>query len=270
MANIIDTQKEFLVIRHGFLNSNGYFIEELVENGRNLEGFIDRGRAVRRKVVTCLEGDLIQVEETGEPVFTHQSFTRLGLDKFRRLKEDNIATSLSEVLDNYQGFKSKQPHEKLVLCIEPKLITSMNTLRKLFEQLAKRQIPDVYFDSFYGNRLDDIHTLNQETGNVFDRSYHMLFGHLGPIGITFPVISPILGYDIVSTQYPISFGKLNFPTIYGAVGSLKKLQKCSEDSNALGAYVRFKERDGILGSTRMLIKSVLNTKKVRAIKKDAS
>ncbi len=266
MANIIDPQKEFLLIRHGYLNSNGYSIEELVENGRSLERVINGNGEVRRRVVTCLEGDLIQVEETGEPVFTHQSFTRLSLDRFRRLRGDNLATSLSSVLDNYQEFKSRQPNEKLVLCIEPKLITSLDTLRTLFGELSKRNISNVYFDSFYGNRLDDIHTLNSETGNNFSRSYHMLLGHLGPIGITFPIVSPILGYDIISTQYPVSFGKLNFPTIYGAIGSLEKFQKCSEDPNALGAYVRFKEGEGILGSTRMLIKSALNTKRVRAIK----
>ena len=257
--SIVDPKKEALIVRHSYLNSGSYdekIYDQLPELAKYTNG---------RQPVNCLEGDLLQVRETGEPILTHEDWFSVSKDRYRALRQEKIACSLEEALCKARTYQIKHPDNRLVLCLEPKLTTDKETIERAMKLLKQYGFSEetAYFDSFYGNKLDRVAELNQESGSAFLRSYHMLLGNLGNLKLTFPFTPAKKGYDLVSTQYPTSFGKFNGPKIYGAVGSLKALEEVTKDPEVLGAYLRLREGGGLTGMLKMLSTSASNNNRKR-------
>ncbi len=252
MANIIQLD-ELLIVRHSHLNSR---YDERIFDTENLVGYTNG-----RKPVNCLEGDIVQVEETKEPVLTHHNFGKLRLDKFRRLREEGLAFNLEESLERVRNIRDKTG-QKLVLCLELKTITQRETIQKALNGLREYGITDFYFDSFFGNKLDQTHEVGSERDLTFPLSYH-LAGNVK--GFKFGVCSPKYGYDFITVPRAMSFGNPREPYVHGAVGSLNALRKLSEDPLALGAYLRLKEGAGLKSVVNMFWNSLTNTAKFRKI-----
>jgi hypothetical protein len=257
MNTIINPIEEFLVVRHSYLNGNSYDFRQVIDDALTL-GKHTNGR----KVVPCLEGDLVQVEETGEIVLTHQNFRNLYLNQYRNLRERKIAASLKEVIDKFLDFKQSNPEQRVVLCFEAKLITTTRTIEATISQLKGHGIKDAYFDCFFGNKLDCVQKGNKLYDTNYRRSLH-LWSNIGSINLY--ASKPKKGYDIITVPKKMSLGRPREPVIYGAVGSIEKLEKIADDPMVYGAYVRLKEGKGAKGTFKMLWNSVTNTEKLRKI-----
>lgn len=258
--SLINPTQEFLVVKHSYLNGNDLNLEGAVDDSLGL-GEYTAGRVV----VPCFEGDLSQVKGTGEIILTHQSFSSPTPESYRRLREQRIAASLDETLEKVAHFRQSCPEQRVVLCLELKPVTSEQTVRTALTKLREYEIPpaDVYFDSFYGGKLDLIGKLNQEGGTNYVRSLHLV-GNLGAVPMA--VTNPRQGYDIITIPRPLSFGHPYQSVIYGAVGDTETLARIAEDPQVVGAYVRFKEGGGGLkGALFKLFNSVTNTAKLRRL-----
>lgn len=254
MINIIHEPKEFLAVRHSVLNGNTYDVGELVDDTLKLGRY-----APERHIVPCFEGDLIQVRETGEIVLTHQNLFPLSQAHYKKLKEEKIAASLREVLDKIAEYKARNS-QRVVLCFEPKHMTSTATIDETVRILKEYGITDVYFDSFIGDKLDAVHDANLEHETAYGRSLHLI-GNIGSIQLM--TTEPKETSDICTVPYPMSFGELGQPVIYGAVGSPAVLERLAEQSNCVGVYVRLKEGAGIRGLVTKTWNSVTNTRRLR-------
>lgn len=259
MLPLINPQTEFLVVRHSYLNGNTYVLENVIEETLSLEKHLNG-----RKAVLCLEGDVLQVEETGEVVLTHQNFQSLSQDTYQQLREKQIAASLQEVLEKVVSQDSEQ---RIVLCFEPKAITKKKTIDATVQALARYGIADAYFDSFFGSKLDLVAAANNVYKTNYCRSLH-LSGNIGSVHFPpqwLPYFSPAEGYDIVTVPKKVSFGDVGEPVIYGAVGDVDTLKRVAEQPDVYGAYVRLKEGKGIMGTLTMSWNSLTNTKRLRKI-----
>ncbi len=254
---LINPEKEFLVVRHSFLNGNTYDLDRLLEDTSALEKYLNGRRAV-----LCLEGDILQLEETGEVVLTHRNFMPLHHGTYRKLHEREIAASLQEVLDKI-GFHQETP--RVVLCFEPKAITAKATIDTTVRLLQERGIEDAYFDSFFGRKLDDVATANERYGTGYKRSLHLSFhiAGLSTLQLPLPYFTPRKDYDIVTVPKKVSFGDIGEPVIYGAVGDVETLQRVAENPTVYGAYVRRKEGTGFVGGLKMFWNSISNTERLR-------
>lgn len=250
---------EFYVVGHSYLNGNTYTPESIAKTTRELEKYTSG-----RPVVRVLEGDLIQVDETGEPILTHQNFVGLTKKRAAKLRNKHLAATLDEVFEKADGFRQKFPEQRLVLCFEPKTITSYETIRSAIKQLKEHGITDAYFDSFFGDKLDNVNDANRELETSYPTSWHLL-ANFGDKKIGLPFNSPGK-YDLLTVPYTNSFGTLaseSQPVIYGAVGKPETLERISRDPSVKGAYVRFKEGSGLLGTIRMIYNSMTNTENLR-------
>lgn len=173
MFPALTSPEEFLAVRHSVLNGNTYDVDRLVEDTLRLRQY-----APGRIVIPCFEGDLLQVRETGEIVLTHQHFFPLSQNHYRDLKERKLAASLNEVLDKVAGYKQRSPEQKVVLCFEPKLITDPRTIDETVHRLKEYGLKDVYFDSFFGEKLDMVEAANKKHGTNYARSFHIV-GNIG-------------------------------------------------------------------------------------------
>ncbi len=258
MFNLIDPEKEFLVVKHSHLNNSRLNIESVVEEAMKLEKHTNG-----RRVVVALEGDIIQLDNR-EVILTPQNYLTPSSMRFRELQEAGIGVYLTEALDNYQTFK-EQYAGRVVLCLELKAITTIQTITKTVTELKRRRIKHVYFDSFFGRCLKHVMLVNKKQGTRYGTSRHLL-GNVGHVllrayGIG---INPICHANIVTVPYPLSWGSLGVPVIYGAVGSPEKLERIAENPECYGAYVRFKEGHGRLtGLIRLLAVSMTNKPETR-------
>ncbi len=253
--SIIDP-KEFLVVRHSVLNGNNYDVGDLVNDTLKLGKYINN-----RNVIPCFEGDLIQIGEARDIVFTHQNFIPLSAGKYLILREKKIATSLIEVINKIKKYL-KNNDQKLILCFELKNITSVTTIYQTIKLLKESEMEDVYFDSFFGSKLDVVQRANERHGTNYLTSLHLL-GNIGSMKFSFK--QPKNGFDIVTVPYIMSQGNLRSPAIIGAVGSTKILEKIAQNPNIYGAYARFWEGSGVKGLFANIGNSVTNTKKRRQV-----
>ena len=249
--NLVDPEKEILIVRHSYLNGNSYDLGKVVDETLEL-----RKHTSGKEIIPCLEGDIIQLEDTGEPVLTHRNFLRLRQEKFRDLRKTGRAATLTEALDRLDAYLQTSKDQRVVLCFEPKAITSHFTIEKTVEELRRRGIRDAYFDSFFGGALDSVDEANLRHTGEYAKSLHAV-GNLGRWKITLP--KPATGYDVLTVPKKLSVGNPGVPVIYGAVGSTKLLAELAERPNTVGAYVRFKEGTGLWGTIKMAFNSVTNT-----------
>ncbi|MBI2136542.1 hypothetical protein HYU06_05715 [Candidatus Woesearchaeota archaeon] len=256
LIGIIDPREEFLVVKHSHLNVADINLEKVIEQAVALERHTNG-----REVVVALEGDLVQLEN-GEPILTHQSWHQVSSEKYRKLRESKIALTLEEALAKVADYKQQNPHKRVVLCIELKPITTQQTIQKALSLIKQYGITDVYFDSFFGNKLDLIQQENTVRGTNYQRSFH-LCGNVGNGKIWIPGYGPKQGYDVITVPKPVSIGKLDGPVIYGAVGSVEQLARLAEDPDTVGAYVRLREGSGLRGVATMLWNSMTNLKNLR-------
>lgn len=248
---IINPAQEFLIVRHSYLNGNNHNLAQSIEETLRLEKYTNG-----RTIVPCFEGDILAIEETGEVVLTHQNFLPLHADQYQHLHQQKLASSLDSVLEKVAQYQSHHPNQRVVLCLEAKAITSQETITKAMQKIQEYGIKEVYFDSFFGSKLDDVNLANQTLQQSFPTSLHLV-GNLAQI--PFMLTEPKKGYDLITVPTPLSFGNLGKPVIYGAVNSPKILQQVAEDPLTIGAYVRFKEQNPLV----MLWNSFSNTPKLR-------
>lgn len=253
---MIEPETEFLIVKHSHLNVADLNLEKVIEQAVALERHTNG-----REVVVALEGDLVQLEN-GEPILTHQSWHQVSSEKYRKLRESKIAVTLEEALAKVADYKQQNPHKRVVLCLELKPITSQQTIQKALELIAQYGITDVYFDSFFGNKLDLIQQANVTNGTDYSRSLH-LCGNVGDWKIWIPGYGPKQSYDVITVPKPVSIGRVNEQVIYGAIGSVEQLARLAADPNTVGAYMRLKEGKGISGTLTMLWNSVTNLKNLR-------
>lgn len=255
MTSQLIAPEEFLAVRHSVLNGNTYDVGQLVEDTLRLEKHING-----RRVVPCFEGDILQVRETGEVVLTHQNFYQLSQEKYRNLKERKLAASLREVLDKVFRYRQKGGDQRIVLCFEPKSITSKATIDETVRLLKSYGIEDAYFDSFFGKKLDLVTDANKEHKTNYARSLHLIGNFCkGKVMMT----RPREGYDVLTVPHTMSLGNVGEPVIYGAVGSTEILERIAAQPHVQGAYVRLKEGAGLKGALVKLWNSVTNTEKLR-------
>ncbi len=245
---------EFLAVRHSVLNGNTYKIDSLVEETLGFGRYTHE-----RSIVPCFEGDIIQVEETREIVLTHQNFVPLSKSNYRDLKERKLAASLQEVLDKIAAYQQRN-NQRVVLCLEPKFITSAATIDKTVQLLKEYGLTDVYFDSFFGGKLDAVSEANAAYSTAYATSLHLI-GNVGSSVLM--MTKPEKEFTVITVPYPMSFGNIGRPVIYGAVGSLDLLERISEHPHVQGAYVRIKEGAGLRGAITNLYNSVTNTENFR-------
>ncbi|MFA6888112.1 MAG: hypothetical protein WC254_01295 [Candidatus Woesearchaeota archaeon] len=255
MFNLINPKTEFLVVKHSHLNNlnNEFDLGRVVEEALKLEKHTNS-----RRIVVALEGDIIQLPDS-RVILTHQSFIGPSIKRFNELREAGIAVYLPEALDAYQKFM-EQYNGRVVLCLEPKPITTAKTIASAIQELQRKGITDVYFDTFFAHCLEYVTRTNQAQQTHYPTSRHLV-GNLGPIPV---IVDKRYPADIITVPYPMSFGSLNRPVIYGAVGDAEKLKHVAEDPQCYGAYVRFKEGHGkVLGAARLLHVSMKNTPETR-------
>ena len=245
----------FTVVRHSILNGNAYSVDEHVEDMLKLEQHTNG-----RLVLPCLEGDLLQVEGTGEIVLTNRNFKPLVSKEFRDLREQHIAAYIDEALDKIQDFRSRNQEIPVVLCFELKAITSEATVYKTVHRLQYAGIHHAYFDSFFGRKLDEVVEANRQYDTRYRTSLH-LCGNIGRLHFAVPPRPR--EYDILTVPKTVSLGNPGEPVIYGAVGSRGVLERIAERPDVLGAYVRLHEGGGIVGAAKMLVNSVTNTRQLR-------
>lgn len=245
----------FVVVRHSILNGNAYSVDEHVEDMLKLEQHTNG-----RLVLPCFEGDLLQVEGTGEIVLTHRNFKPLVQKEFRDLRDQHIAASLDEALDKINNFHARNSEMPIVLCLELKAITSKATVYETVRRLHQDGIHHAYFDSFFGRKLDEVAAANRKYGTAYGRSLH-LCGNIGRLH--FAVAPRPQRYDMLTVPKATSFGNPGEPVIYGAVGSRSVLGRIAERPDVIGAYVRLHEGAGVLGAAKMLMNSMSNTRQLR-------
>jgi len=255
MDSFIVKPNEFLAVRHSVLNGNSYDPKKLIEDTLGLEKYTNG-----RKIIPCFEGDLLQVEETGEVVLTHQNFSSLSKERYQDLKNRSLASPLKEVLDKIAKYKQENENQKVVLCFEPKSITNKITIDETVRLLNEYKIEDAYFDSFFGGKLDEVEKANEKHGTDYFISLHLI-GQI--LGKKVMVTQPKENYDVITVPHTMSTGNVNEPLIYGAVGSTDILEAIAEEPLVMGAYVRLKEGSGIKGAFVKLWNSVTNTEKLR-------
>jgi hypothetical protein len=262
MDFFINPQKEFLAVRHSYLNGNNLNLEHAVEETLALEKY-----TCGRKIVPCFEADLLQVQETKEVVLTHQNFIPLSQKKYQEYHEKSIATSLVEALEKVAAYKQKNPEQRIVVCLELKPITARETIEKAVALLKEHDFgyDEAYFDSFYGEKLDQVRVANQlSLVPVANRLYRINYSislHLlmNFAGVQFQMTKLKHKPEVITVPKKISFGHPGMPVIYGAMGSVKKLEEIAQDQQVVGAYLRFREGNMF----RMLWDSVTNTQKLR-------
>ena len=255
MDNLIG-KDGFLVVKHSVLNGNSYDIGEHIEDALSYQKHLGD-----RVAVPCFEGDLLQVAETGEVVLTHQNFFPLTQARYETLRERRLAISLNEVLDRVGGYKQRNPDQKLILCFEPKPITTDETLNRTVEKLKEHGIQDAYFDTFFAGRLAALGKAFAKHQFTLPRSLHIL-GNVGEARLHLER-TPSEDYDIVTVPSGGSIGYVGENSIYGAVGSVEKLEWAAAHEGIRGAYVRLKEGSGVKGNLVKLWNSVTNTEKLR-------
>ncbi len=250
--NIINPEKEFLVVRHSYLNGNALDLEDAVEKTLALEE-----HTAGREVVPGFEGDLLQVEETGEIVLTHRNFISLPEKRYQEFREKGIATSLDEALKRIAEYKQAYPDQRIVVCLEPKAITTDATLYQTVEDLKKCGFTnqEAYFDSFFGGKLDVVREANGSYGTNYPVSLHLAMNIFSK---QVNVIKPKEKPDVVTIPTPMGFGHPQVPVIYGALGNLEKLKEMAQDPLVIGAYPRSDKN-----TAEMLFDSVTNTSKMR-------
>jgi hypothetical protein len=252
---IIDCNKEFLAVSHSVLNGNTYDIDKIFEKIQNLQ------KHSNKKIIPCFEGDILQVGNSDEVILTHQNFVQLSKEKYSDLKKRKLASSLKEVLDNYSLHKQNNKEQKIILCFEPKYITSEKTIENTIKLLKEYQITDVYFDSFFGDKLDYVKKYSEKLNLDYDKSLHLI-SHV--LNNNISMNKPKLGFDVLTIPYQLDFSKNSKkPIIYGAVGSIDIFKKIIDEENVYGAYLRFEEGSGFKGTLTQLWNSVSNTEKLR-------
>jgi len=120
-------------------------------------------------------------------------------------------------------------------------------------KLKENDITEVYFDSFNGNKLDEVSEINKQLGTNFEKSFHVI-GNVYKTVLSLK--KPKYGYDVLTVPFGMSFGKLDKQLINGAVNSRHKLNRIVKSDNVLGAYVRFREGNPLF----LLFNSIRNTK----------
>lgn len=250
MISIVRPNAEFLTVFHSYLNGNDLCFRRAVDTALQLQPYLHG-----RQVIPCFEGDVLQVP-SGEIVLTHQSFREISEEKYKKLRDVGIATSLDEVLDKYQAFKENNPLQRVIIALELKSITTDETIDKTIKKLHDRKITDVYFDSFFGGRLDVVDKINKKYGTNYIRSLHLI----AQFGSQYLMMSRAKnGQEVYTVPYKMSLGIPRDFTIYGAVGSIKNLERVVDDEKVIGAYTRFKEK----GPLTMLWNSVTNKAHLR-------
>tara|TARA_Y100000310_G_scaffold345414_1_gene464724 strand:- start:3183 stop:3941 length:759 start_codon:yes stop_codon:yes gene_type:complete len=246
---LINPTNEILVVKHSYLNGNNLDIDKAVNETLKIQEF-----SGDRKVVPCFEGDL-PCQEGDEVLLTHQSWSKVLKDRAELLIEEGIAAKLEDVLQKVTEYKEKNPNQRIVICLEPKYLTRVNTIDQTMELLKKYGIEDAYFDSFFGKQLETVLHYNKQKGTHFKRSLHLI-GNYGSLKIKMdmPKIEP----DIFTVPYPLSFKRLDKPVIYGAVSKPSQIEDSADQENVLGVYVRLKENP-----LKILLNSMKNSKSLR-------
>lgn len=250
----VNAKQEFLVVRHSVLNGNTYNVAAVVDDVLHLQPSLQG-----RTPIPCLEGDVIQVQETGEVVLTHRNWLPLSKETYRSLRDDQIAVPLEEALEKVATYRQSSPEQRVVLCLEFKKITTISTIQRTIQELQSYGL-EAYFDSFFAGKLDAAYHANKAQGVAFPRSLHLV-GNIGPWPVHLD--DPEHSSNVVTVPYPLSFGHMPLPLIYGAVNSLEILETVACQQDVLGAYVRLQEGKGVRGVLRMFGNSLRNTPKVR-------
>ncbi len=230
---------DFLIVQHDALNNPNLNLEVVVEECLHL-GDYTNGRAV----VPVCEGDLFMLPESGDLIFTHQNLGEVTKEDFKSKRGAGKAAYFTEILERYSLF----PSEGLavpVLCIELKYPTSAEAIGKVHAELSKAGMgaEQVYFDSFFGSKLDLIE-------GCYAKSWHLMV-KLWSAAIPASRV-PNNGYDLVTVPRAMAFGEASEPTIYGAVGSVEEIQRAAENPLVLGVYARIKEGN----SVKMFMRSI--------------
>tara|TARA_Y100000310_G_C20568412_1_gene756751 strand:- start:220 stop:1035 length:816 start_codon:yes stop_codon:yes gene_type:complete len=253
------TPAEFLVVKHSFLDGNINHGQDTLK--KTIDDLLSLEPVVQRKVIPCFEGDLLTIKETGEIILTHQNFSLPSQAKYQELSELGIATSLRAVLDKIQSYQQSN-NQRMVLCFELKKPTSVVAIRETINLLTEYGLApqDVYFDSFFGDKLNLVKEINQELGTNYNFcSLHLI----GNASTTQCMVTRPKEYDVLTIPIKLSFGKLDEPVIYGAVGDEKTLSLIATDPSVQGAYYRPREGSGLSGLIKMGLNSISNTVKLR-------
>ena len=237
--NIINPQKEILIVKHRILNNSQLNFEQEID-----KIYQELGHSVNgRQIVLCFEGDYMAPSWSNDVILVHGSYAP-SMDKFQDLREQGVAAYLAEVLENVD--KSDQ---RFYVCLEAKISTTAEATDKAVDSLKQAAVEKAYFDSFFGGKLNHVHQANQLQRTSYPTSLHLL-AKIG--GIDFAVSNG--EHNVVTIPNAVAFfarGTPEKPIIYGAVGSKEKVKKIAEDPNALGAYWRGDESS----SVKMLINS---------------
>ncbi len=260
MGDLIDPKKEFLVVRHSFLNGPNLNLEHAVSETLQLQGHLDAAH-IKRKVVPCFEGDLVQTD-MGQPILMHphlfQNLYSLSPSAFLKLHSRGLAARLEDTLAMVATYQAKHPDQRVFLCLELKLPTQYDTIRSAVKLLQDYGIKDAYFDSFFSHQLNRLDAVNSMADADYPATYPKSFHLIGNVSM----VQFRLGrarYDFITVPSATSFGDPDCDVIYGAVGSVRQLQRVAKDERTLGAYVRFKEGKWLT----MLWNSMTNTERLR-------
>lgn len=266
IEQLLDTEREFLVVRHRVLNNPKVNFEQEVDQMRKEL----KGCTSGREIIPVFEGDYF-FPSWSNVIMAHGSFEP-GELKFGQLREQCAAAYLEEVLEAYSVVKHNLG--KVVLCFEAKVGTSDDGTRELLRTLAISGISNVYIDSFFAARLIQVKVFNQEGYAVkvkmssdskflelrkgvewkvqradYSTSFH-LAGTVGPfcVGMPCTLFPRHVDADIITVPYVTSFGSnrvQSVPRIYGAVTKKDYVAHAADEKNVIGVYWRGDEKSSV-------------------------
>lgn len=266
IEQLLNTEREFLVVRHRVLNNpKANFEQEADQIRKELKGCTSG-----RGIIPVFEGDYF-FPSWSNVIMTHGSFEP-GERRFGQLREHGAASYFEEVLEAYNAVKHNLG--KTVLCFEAKVGTCDDGTRELLRILAISRISNAYIDSFFAVRLTEVKKFNQEGYAVkvkmssdskvlelrkgvewkvqradYSTSFH-LAGTVGPfcVGMPCTLFPRHVDADIITVPYATAFGSHmveSVPRIYGAVTKKDYVARAADEKNVIGVYWRGDEKSSV-------------------------
>ncbi len=244
LTQIVNPEKEILVVRHRILNNPNPNFEQEIESLSKLQEHTGQ-----RKVVPVFEGDILETRWGKDVIMTHQTMISPSKRKFEALRKDGLAAYLNETIEK----AAKYQELGFVVCLEPKRNITPQGIERAIVALQTHNLDRAYFDSFFGKKLDYVIETNKIIGTQYPTSYHVV----STFGSSYFAFAGMDNKpDVITVPSAMAFGRFSGPIIYGAVGSTKKLERLAQIPNVIGVYARIKEKR----SLKMLLNSVRNRK----------
>ncbi|MEK6874230.1 MAG: hypothetical protein AABX52_00595 [Nanoarchaeota archaeon] len=234
LNHLLDSEKEFLVIKHLILNSpKPEFPKEIEKIYKELHNF-----TAQRSIIPVFEGDYFLPHWSNQIIMAHGNLSP-SKATFNQLRSEGVAAYLDEVIETILKFTPYYP--TMILCFEAKLGTTTHATHTLISTLIQAGLSKAYIDSYYSWKIKDV----IQTNNLQKTRYLTCQHHIAKLGN----LEFRLGHsyqDIIAIPYPLIFfpnTRSLIPLIYGAVNNKQTVHQSAQNPNVLGIYWRGEEHN---------------------------